>query len=270
MITEIAPAKINLFLHVTGRREDGYHTLSSLVVFDHNVFDHITVAPANEFGFTLKTDSDQARDLIDLKDNLVVRAAENLAEFAQRELRCHITLEKNLPVGGGVGGGSSDAAATIKALERYWQFLNPKDKKDKKPHPVFAKDAAFDKLLLGLGADVPVCYFARPCLMRGIGEVIEPLPFELPDFNLTLHPQDYALSTKDSFETFKTAGHSFDRDIKAPDIPHWKSAKDMADWLAENTVNSLEKVSETNMPQNVENSLLTRISGSGPTCFSIL
>ncbi len=270
MITEIAPAKVNLFLHVTGRREDGYHLLSSLVVFDDSICDYITVTPSDEFGFSLKTDNEQTRDLINPKDNLVVKAAQLLADFTKKAPRFHITLEKHLPVGGGVGGGSSDAAATLKALERYWQFLRPHDKEHEKPAAIFAKDKAFDALLLQLGADVPVCYFGQPCIMRGIGEVIEPLPYELPTYSLKLHQQSHAQSTLKMFKTFQQRGISFDQDIQSQDLPQWNTAEDMAQWLAQNSVNSFEKLTQTPFEVAPKDSLLTRMSGSGSTYFSLV
>src|ERR1700761_4011392 len=115
-----APAKLNLYLHVTGRRADGYHLLDSLVAFS-DIGDRLSVAPAPRL--TLDITGPFARDLAqdDPQKNLVWRAAEILAAKLGRTPDVALTLEKNLPVASGIGGGSSDAAAALKALAAHWQ-----------------------------------------------------------------------------------------------------------------------------------------------------
>lgn len=160
--TRLARAKINLCLHVTGQRADGYHLLDSLVVFA-DLGDRITCAPDDRL--TLTVTGPQGAGLSAGDDNLVLRAAR--AFGAGRGAR--ITLDKHLPLASGIGGGSADAAATLQALASLWSAPLP--------------DAAS---VLRLGADVPVCLAGRPCRMQGVGEVISALSSMLPAAHLVL------------------------------------------------------------------------------------
>ncbi len=117
--TELAPAKLNLYLHVTGKREDGYHTLDSLVAFA-DIGDLITVEAHT--GLTLSLTGPYATDVPSGPDNLVLKAARLLADRTGVDANAHITLEKNLPVASGIGGGSADAAATLRALVKLWDL----------------------------------------------------------------------------------------------------------------------------------------------------
>lgn len=254
-IQTLAPAKINLFLHVTGKRDDGYHLLSSLVIFSDKIHDIISIKEADEFSFSCSDHS------LETEDNLVVRAAYALGKALKKNLNCHIHLEKNLPTAAGLGGGSSDAAATIKALLEFWQVSAPGNLND---------------ILPALGADVPVCFYGKPCMMRGIGEIIEPLPYPLPDFDINIQPQDIELSTASVFNAFRS---SYNNDIKASDLPKWNSANDMIEWLRKHSQNDLEPIAIEMMPllkeplnnEKRENAIpkLTRLTGSGPTIFTL-
>src|SRR5271157_2582192 len=118
-IAAFAPAKVNLYLHVTGRRADGYHLVDSLVAFA-DIGDRITARPAA--ALTLEIDGPQAANLAGSgEDNLVLRAARLLADHAGVSAHAALHLQKNLPVAAGVGGGSSDAAAALRALCALWQ-----------------------------------------------------------------------------------------------------------------------------------------------------
>jgi len=139
-VREFAPAKINLHLHVTGRRDDGYHLLDSLVVFA-GVGEWLTVAPADDLSLTIT--GPFAAGLAAEPDNLVLRAARALADLAGIRPTGALMLEKNLPVASGVGGGSADAAAALRLLSRFWGV-----------------SLALDALAPRLGADVPVCCWA--------------------------------------------------------------------------------------------------------------
>ena len=154
-----ARAKVNLFLHVTGRRGDGYHELESLVAFAA-ICDRIEVRPAERLEF--ETDGPFAAKLDPRAENLAVRAARALAEAAGIAPDARIRLHKALPVAAGLGGGSADAAAVLRALAALWDVTLPGE--------------ALAALALRLGADVPVCLAARPSMMRGIGERIEAAP----------------------------------------------------------------------------------------------
>lgn len=177
MIDVFAPAKINLTLHVTGRRSDGYHLLDSLVVFGDigdklsvRASDHLSLEVTGPFAEGVPTDD----------TNLVMRAAKLL----DRERGAAITLEKHLPHGGGIGGGSSDAAAALKALSALWDV------------PPITEQAA-----LSLGADLPVCMRApHPTFMSGIGEGLRPTP-ALPKIWIVLVNPRVSVSTADVFRT---------------------------------------------------------------------
>ena len=152
-IAQFAPAKINLYLHVTGRQENGYHELDSLVVFA-DVGDWVLARPAAQTA--LKITGPHASKLDCGRDNLVMRAANTLAARIGGAETAALELEKNLPVASGIGGGSADAAAAIKALARLWK-VSP-DHHD------------LSGLALDLGADVPVCFGGHPSYMSGVGE----------------------------------------------------------------------------------------------------
>jgi len=166
-----APAKINLYLHVTGMREDGYHFLDSLVVFADDVADIVTVEEQDNY--SIQVTGPFASSLS--AENIVSKAANAYGK------PCRITLEKNIPVGAGLGGGSSDAAAAIRGLEELYG-------------PMKNRESA----LLALGADVPVCYRAMPSRFQGIGEILSGAP-TLPAFHILLVWPGKATATKDVF-----------------------------------------------------------------------
>jgi len=176
-----APAKVNLFLHVTGRRPDGYHEIESLVVFTR-AGDRLFAAPAA--GLTLEIHGPFAAALDAGRDNLVMRAAEALRRAVGRRLGARLVLEKRLPVAAGIGGGSADAAATLLLLNRLWCL-------DLAPSRLAA-------IGLGLGADVPACLAGRAVCVGGIGDRLGPTP-GLPAFHLVLVNPGVALATADVF-----------------------------------------------------------------------
>ena len=180
-LTEFAPAKVNLFLHVIGRRADGYHLLDSLVVFAEAA-DVLRAEPAQ--ALTLHLDGPFAAGLAAEPDNLVLRAARALAAETGVAPRARLSLHKNLPVASGIGGGSADAAAALRLLCRLWQVA---------PDP-----AALARFAIGLGADVPVCLAGRASRMGGIGERIEPAP-TLPACGIVLVNPGVAVATAEVF-----------------------------------------------------------------------
>ncbi|GAA5316397.1 MAG: 4-(cytidine 5'-diphospho)-2-C-methyl-D-erythritol kinase [Candidatus Pelagadaptatus aseana] len=177
-LTLSAPAKLNLFLHITGRRADGYHNLQTLFqLLDHG--DQLTFCCTDTPDITLSPDIEG----VAAEDNLIVRAARLLQRHSQTKLGAHIELDKQLPMGGGIGGGSSDAATTLLALNALWQ-LNL-------PLPVLAELGA------SLGADVPVFIHGQTAWAEGIGEQLTPV--ELPEkYYLVLTP-DCHVSTVEIF-----------------------------------------------------------------------
>ncbi|TAJ38986.1 MAG: 4-(cytidine 5'-diphospho)-2-C-methyl-D-erythritol kinase, partial [Reyranella sp.] len=155
----LARAKVNLWLNVVGRRADGYHLLDSLVAFT-DLADEVEVAAASDL--SLAIDGPGARSLEAEADNLVLKAARLLAGRAGIAPRAAIRLVKRIPVAAGLGGGSADAAATLRALVELWRIAMPEEE-------------LFD-LAAELGADVPMCLAGKPALVSGIGERLAPSP----------------------------------------------------------------------------------------------
>ena len=248
---EPAPAKINLFLHITGRRPDGYHLLDSLVIFAP-VGDTITATPAETLSLTI--DGPFAATLQSDPDNLVLRAARALAAHAGIEPNVQLRLTKTLPVASGIGGGSADAAATLRLLARLWRLPPPPP-----------------GLALALGADVPVCLANTPARMQGIGETLAPAP-ALPAFGLVLVNPGLAVPTP---AVFKARTGPFRPPATLP--PSWPSAAAMARALAV-TANDLEPPAISLSPVIADvlqalraqpATLLARMSGSGATCLAL-
>ncbi len=182
MIEAFAPAKINLTLHVTGRRDDGYHLLDSLVVFG-DIGDRLAFEPAA--GLSLNVTGPFAQGVPTDASNLVMKAARLL----HPDLGAAISLEKNLPHGAGIGGGSSDAAATLRALAELWSL----------PEPSAAQ-------ALTLGADLPVCLQApHASIMSGIGEITRPAP-PLPAMWIVLVNPGISVSTGKIFAALADSG----------------------------------------------------------------
>lgn len=236
--TEPAPAKINLTLHVTGQRPDGYHLLDSLVVFT-DLGDLVHVRPGP---LSLSVTGPFARDLLPVDDdNLCLRAA----RFAGRAAA--ITLEKHLPIASGIGGGSADAAAVLRALKA----------------PTAGTEA--------MGADVPVCLASRPVRMQGLGERLSPLP-PLPEFHMVLVNPGQALSTPEVFRALTCR-----RNPAMPEpLPRMPDLPALVDFL-HTCRNDLEPPAIRLLPVIADclaalrdaGALLARMSGSGATCFGL-
>lgn len=246
-LVEPAPAKVNLFLHVVGRREDGYHLLDSLAVFP-GPGDVLRATAAERL--TLEVTGPFAAGLSGEGDNLVLRAARALAPGRGARL----VLEKNLPVASGIGGGSADAAAALRVLSRLWGVA-----------------ADLPAVAATLGADVPVCVAPVPTRMGGIGEVLGPAPV-LPPCNVLLVNPGVAVSTPD---IFRRRTGPFRPAATMPTA--WTDAADMAGGLAA-TANDLEEPAIGAAPvigvvlawlREAPGCLLARMSGSGATCFGL-
>lgn len=173
-----APAKLNLFLHVTGQRDDGYHTLQTLFQFlDYG--DTLHFSSRNDGKIVLLSDLPG----VDAEDNLIVRAARLLKEASSTPLGADIKLDKILPMGGGIGGGSSDAATTLLGLNHLWQTGLSIDQ--------------LAELGIRLGADVPVFVRGHAAWAEGVGEQLTPVELEEPWF-LVVAP-DCPVSTAEIF-----------------------------------------------------------------------
>ena len=257
-LTEPAPtpalAKVNLFLHLRGRRADGYHLLDSLAVFPA-IGDRLTVVPDSGAGqgLSLKITGRFGAGLSLGPDNLVLRAARALAAAHGLEPDTALRREKHLPVASGIGGGSSDAAAALRLLSRLWGVPIP------------------DGLALTLGADVPVCLTApQPRCMAGIGEHLTPAP-PMPEFWMVLANPGVAVATGVVFAAVKQ------RDNPPGPPPPQSGFADfpaLRDWLTDQR-NDLQSAAISVCPPiagvlaALADAPLARMSGSGATCFAL-
>ncbi|WP_069298759.1 4-(cytidine 5'-diphospho)-2-C-methyl-D-erythritol kinase [Neptunicoccus sediminis] len=243
-IRRVARAKINLCLHVTGQRQDGYHLLDSVVAFaDYG--DVLTFAPADHVSLSIS--GPFADGLRGADDNLILKAARCFDRRSGQGASIH--LEKNLPVASGIGGGSADAAAALSGLAELWNLPLP----------------ALDKQL-SLGADVPICVTGQPLHMRGIGDQIEPLELDQEHAMVLVNP-NVSVSTPVVFKGLAGKNNSAisgrpdtgwinwlrkqRNDLEAPAIAHTPLIADVLDALTRSK------------PE------LSRMSGSGATCFGL-
>jgi 4-diphosphocytidyl-2-C-methyl-D-erythritol kinase len=259
-LSVLAPAKINLFLHVTGRRADGYHLLQSLFSFA-DVGDKVSLELAEELSFSVSGPFAGVckKSGCDGDSNIVVAAAKGLQNLLGDPMAgCAITLEKNLPLSSGLGGGSSDAAATLKALQIFWG-------REAEPRALF-------DLALKLGADVPACLVGEPCLVSGIGEETAAVP-DFPDFPCVLVNPNRPLATPAVFKTFTTREFPF-----TPPLPLDAARLGDVEELMARTRNDLQGPACGLVPdvgkvlmalERAPGARHARMSGSGATCFAL-
>lgn len=256
MISTFAPAKINLYLHVTGRREDGYHFLDSLVTFA-SVGDRLRLEEADRFSFAMEGPMAAGLSGEDGEKNLVTRAARALGEALGKELKFRLVLTKNLPVASGIGGGSTDAAAALRLLASFWG--------------ISLADPRLFSIAAGLGQDVPCCVAAQTCYFRGIGDITDPGPL-LPPTNIVLVNPNKAVPTP---AVFKARSGSFSS--SAPPMDSLADARALAEALSQRE-NNLTEAAVSICPKietvlealsSSKECLLSRMSGSGATCFGL-
>jgi 4-diphosphocytidyl-2-C-methyl-D-erythritol kinase len=250
-----AAAKINLCLQITGRRADGYHLVDSLVGFA-DIGDRLSVRPAP--ALTLDVGGPEAAELAAAgEDNLVLRAARLLARHVGIAPRAAIRLQKNLPVASGLGGGSSDAAAALRALLALWR--------------VSIEASALRRLGLTLGADLPVCLYGGSAWVSGIGDAVEPAP-DLPGAGVVLvNPRQRLLTAT----VFAARRGPFGAPARFSPMPGEAAALARA---LRSRGNDLTEAAIAHVPEiaavltalaSLDGALLARMSGSGATCFGL-
>jgi 4-diphosphocytidyl-2-C-methyl-D-erythritol kinase len=259
----LARAKVNLYLHITGRRADGYHLLDSLIVFA-DTGDQIALAPADKLSLTI--DGPLAAGLETGPGNLVLRAALALQEITGTRSGAAIRLTKNLPVASGIGGGSADAAAALRLLAQL--------------NGLSLDDPRIIEVAQLTGADVPVCVNSRGCVMTGVGETLQPL--SLPKMPCVMVNPGVPVATKDVFAALGLRNGELlvgVTDVLLQD--RWPdeqgSLEEWVEALAASS-NDLERPAMRVQPVigkviaalNATNGAwLARMSGSGATCFAI-
>lgn len=250
---EFAPAKINLALHVTGRRDDGYHLLESLAVFTR-FGDRLTLEPADRDSFSIC--GPFAPGVPADETNLVLKARDALRAISPGAPPVAIGLEKNLPMASGIGGGSSDAAAALRGLARFWGLDVDRE--------------TLTRLGARLGADLPMCIAAQPLVARGTGDILSALA-GFPSLGLVLVNPGIGVSTPAVFSALAR------RDNEAlPPLPARINFHTLRGWL-EATRNDLEDAASSIEPsiRAARSALLkadagfARMSGSGATCFGL-
>ena len=264
-----ARAKLNLYLHITGQRADGYHTLESMVVFT-DLADTLTVKAADIL--SLSVHGVFANACGATEKNLVMKAARALQSTCGIQQGAALGLEKNIPVGAGLGGGSADAAACLHLLNAHWQLgLSLKE---------------LQRIGLPLGADVPVCLAGVPSIMRGVGEQLSPVG--MPPLYATLVYPNKPLSTAQAYAMFqlpqerkrRVAGFVHHEEQLSA-IPHEDSRGDAKVLFSQlrRMRNDLQRPAISLMPEIAEILLaletapgatrLARMSGSGSSCFAL-
>jgi 4-diphosphocytidyl-2-C-methyl-D-erythritol kinase len=251
-----APAKINLYLHITGQRADGYHFLDSLVAFV-DVGDRLWVEEAPSFRLSVTGPMAAALAHEDPLNNLIARAAYRLAESLGRAPNVHLTLEKNLPVASGIGGGSTDAAAALKLLAGLWE---------REPN-----DPRLTTLAAHLGQDVPCCLSAQTCYFRGIGDTTDEGP-TLPTTPVLLVNPRKALPTPTVYKARQGAFQPEARLEGDFSTPATLAArlKERTNGLTEAAISCQPVIGETLRALDATTDvLLSRMSGSGASCFAL-
>lgn len=259
----LAPAKVNLFLHVGPLGEDGYHPLASLMVFA-DIGDVVRVRPEPRNAFSIA--GPFAEGLDPDGPNLVTRARDLLLETCDGDdlSPVHLTLDKRLPIAAGLGGGSADAAATLVLLGEAWSLSIVED-----------DVAAFDDIALRLGADVPACLRGVAVIAQGRGEAFSNPP-TFPDLDVVLVNPLAPSSTGAVFRAYDEAGAPGGADLP-PALERLESVDDLVAWLAR-CRNDLQapaialepKIGEVlSVLEAQKETMLARMSGSGATCFAI-
>jgi len=259
VLSEQAPAKVNLTLRILGRRADGYHELESLVVFAR-LGDRLTLRPGDALGLDIEGPTAAAAG--DVADNLVLRAANALATHIDGLRTGCFALTKHLPVAAGLGGGSADAAAALRLLARLNELARP--------------DPRLEEAARQTGADVPVCLEPRGRLMRGIGEILS-APLDLPALPAVLVNPGVAVPTRDVFAKLglrpgETCGEAREID------PRRLTERDALMAYMRRHPNGLERPAVALQPviadvlaalADQKGCALARMSGSGATCFGL-
>jgi 4-diphosphocytidyl-2-C-methyl-D-erythritol kinase len=247
---EFAPAKINLCLHITGQRADGFHLLESLVTFA-DIGDTVTVSRSDRD--QLIVDGPFAAGLEAGAGNLAGKARDHLRRRADfQPIKIHLT--KNLPVSSGIGGGSSDAAATLRAIARLFAISSP----------------IIADIAMTLGADVPMCLAARPLIATGIGEQLTSIP-HMPELHLVLVNPNRPVSTPEVFQQLSSRTNP-----QMPGLPSGLSLNEFTEWLSR-TRNDLQlpalqlcpAIGDALIALAETGPKLVRMSGSGATCYGL-
>lgn len=246
MTTLKARAKINLFFHITGKREDGYHLIDSLTVFAEDIFDLIDINES-DYSKTIVKDGEFASHLKKEENNLIDKAIEIFSN--KKKYNCVLT--KNIPIAAGLGGGSSDAATVARYIDSSIDTVN----------------------LLKIGADLPICYYNQPAYCEGIGEIIHPIE-KFPTIYLVLVNPQKALLTKEVFKLNKINNtppiHNKPSNFFYSPEKLIEFLSNLGNDLTDSAISIMPEIkSILDMLQFQKGCKFSRMSGSGPTCFGL-
>lgn len=255
----IAPAKVNLFLHVGDKQRNGFHPINSLMVFaDQNVADQIHLKPAKEF--QLEVAGEFASDLDLLEDNLITKTIQQLQCITNAPINHHVKLTKNIPIAAGLGGGSADAGAILRVLGSHLKLSGE----------------TLLKIAISLGSDVPACLMSQPCFVSGQGEKVRLLE-NFPSLFAVLVNCGQSCSTSKVFKQFDLTQRP--NSVNKTEISERCSdLNSLIEWLVDNTTNDLEGPAREVVPdineiletlRSISGIKLARVSGSGSTCFGL-
>ncbi len=244
MLTEAAPAKLNLALHLRRRRDDGYHDLETVFAFTE-FGDTLTVTAADDLSLAVTGDFAAAAGAGG--DNLVLRAARALAEAAAVPARAALALEKRIPVAAGLGGGSADAAAALRLLNRFWGLEWP--------------EAMLVELAAGLGSDVPACVASRTCFGSGRGEQLADWPVAMAGQAVLLANPRVAVPTGPVFAGWDRIDHG--GIVPGADLAGLRNDMTAAALAIAPAIGDLLALLAATEAS------LVRMSGSGATCFAL-
>jgi 4-diphosphocytidyl-2-C-methyl-D-erythritol kinase len=251
-VSEPAPAKLNLFLRVGDRRPDGYHEIETLIQ-PITLADGVRVSE-RESGFTVVVTGERSSEVPGGPGNLVERAARALADDVGEERGADIVLVKRIPVAAGLGGGSADAAAVLRALDRLWGWgLGPGGMID---------------IAISIGSDVPALLLGGPVLARGRGEAVEPLPIPKTWWAVVSH--DFGISAADAYRWRDEDGTPPGRQpgalveaLLAGDVE--RAGREIFNDLEASVASRHPRVAETRSRLMASGALGAVMCGSGPT-----
>lgn len=251
-VTKFSPGKINLYLEVQSKRADGYHNIDSLMTF-LDIGDQISVKKSDKFHLKIEGDFSQS---LENRVNLIEVTLSKLEKFYKRKFSVEVILKKNLPIASGMAGGSSNAATFIKCVREMYELeeLN-----------------GFESFLLSLGADVPFCYNGRSAIVSGIGEKIEFIK-DLRNYLILLINPKVEVATEDMFQSLNMKKQFSDLTEKKNNkylnsIDYLKSRRnDLEKYAVKKNKIIGEILSKLS---SCKGTLLSRMTGSGATCFAL-
>ena len=241
MIKDFAFAKINLFLHIVGKRSDGYHLLESLLV---KLQIHDTIMVQGHDSLLCECSN---REIT--RNNIAIKAAQSLQDFCNVKLGAKITIDKRIPIGAGLGGGSANAATVLKMLTNLWQLKLSHDE--------------LMEIGLAVGTDVPFCLQNHAAFVQGIGEKITPLPLLNKKLDVILINPGYQILSSDAYKKTKSFSASITKETVFENIFIGKNDLEDAAFKIRPELQEVKKALRNQKPQ------LVRMSGSGSTYFAI-